>query len=130
MPLTVLSAAATTRATPLSPVFTGLDESRLKARDALGREIGLKHSENPTSQQHVAIGAGCMGVLQVVAEDKMRVGRKLGETQRMAQLSEVAATRNAVEAELGTLLDAESPSKRVASAKLERINKAACRLKT
>eukprot|EP00438_Fugacium_kawagutii_P019264 Skav217554 [mRNA] locus=scaffold1602:188755:189402:+ [translate_table: standard] len=103
--------------------FTGLDETCLEVRAALAAEIGLKQDESTEARQSVArlLSAWESSRAQLVAEDKMKAESKLGQTPRIAQCSEMAALRQAVEADLGKLQDDEVPAKSLIAAKLEQI---------
>lgn len=104
-------------------LFSGIDESRLEVRAALAVEIGLKHDDNTQARQSVAVllSAWESSRSQLVAEDRMRVESKLGQTHRIAQTSELSAMRQAVEAQVGQLQDDEVPAKSLIATKLEQI---------
>ena len=104
-------------------LFTGLDESRLEVRSALAVEIGLKHDEDTEARQTIArLLSACESArAQLVAEDKMKVESKLGQTQRIVQCSEMSALRKAVETCIGKLHDDEIPAKSLIASKLEQI---------
>ena len=104
-------------------LFSGIDESRLEVRAALAVEIGLKHDDNTQARQSVAVllSAWESSRSQLVAEDRMRVESKLGQTHRIVQTSELSAMRQAVEAQVGQLQDDEVPAKSLIATKLEQI---------
>ena len=60
-------------------------------------EIGSKHDEDTNARQSVArlLSAWESARVQLVAEDKMKVESKLGQTPRVVQCSEMAALRKA-----------------------------------
>ena len=105
------------------PIFAGMDESRAEVRSALGQEIGLKHDADTKSRQAVALilSAWEAARTQLQASEKMKVESKLGQAQRIVQLSELAGMRKAVEEDLGTLFDSEVPAKSLIAAKLEQL---------
>ena len=111
-------------------LFAGLDESRAEVRDALAKEIGLKHTDDVASRIAVAsvLAAWESSRLQSTAEEKLRVESRLGQWQRVAQLSEMAAMCAAVEAEFGVLRDSEVPAKWPRS--LNSLSKVRLKLKT
>jgi len=105
------------------PIFAGMDESRAEVRSALGQEIGLKHDADTKSRQAVALilSAWEAARTQLQAAEKIKVESKLGQAQRIVQLSELAGMRKAVEEDLGTLFDSEVPAKSLVAAKLEQL---------
>ena len=104
-------------------LFAGLDESRAEVRDALAKEIGLKHTDDVASRIAVAsvLAAWESSRMQSTTEEKLRVESRLGQSQRVVQLSEMAAMRAAVEAEFGILRDSEVPAKSLVATKLEQL---------
>ena len=63
--------------------------------------------------------------LQAFTEEKLKVESRLGQSQRVIQLSEMAAMRKAVEADFGLLKDSEVPAKSLVATKLEQLEQGA-----
>ena len=104
-------------------LFCGLDETRLEVRKAVTTEIGLEHDADTASRKAMALilSAWESARMQVEAEDKMRVESRLGQSQRVVQISAMSAMRKEVEAVCGKLRDSEVPAKSLVAAKLEQL---------
>ena len=94
-------------------LFAGLDETRADVRKAVVAEIGLDPEEGAAARVAMAslLAAWESARLQASTEEKLKVESRLGQSQRVIQLSEMAAMRKAVEADFGLLKDSEVPAK-------------------
>ena len=102
-------------------LFAGLDETRVRVREALAADLPLDVEGNAANRLEMAklLVAWEAAKLQAEATQRNRAEARLGTQQRLVQPSEHQAMRAAVERVLGTLRDKEVPAKQVIAAKLE-----------
>ena len=108
-------------------LFAGLDETRAEVRKAVIAEVGLDPEDGAAARVAMAslLAAWESARLQASTEEKLKVESRLGQAQRVLQLSEMAAMRKAVEADLGPLRDSEVPAKSLVATKLEQLEQGA-----